>query len=197
MTQPRTRDRIVDVSAVLFRRQGYAGTGLKQIVAAAGTPFGSLYHHFPSGKQQLGEEVIRSSGAAYLRLFVEIADASPNVAVAVRRFFKGAAGTLAETDYADACPIATIAMEVASTNDTLRQAAAEVFESWIEELVMRLRAEGLTRRAARPVAITVLCSLEGAFVFSRSLRSIEPMLVAGRTAEAVVRAALPTGSRKR
>lgn len=78
-------------------------------------------------------------------------------------------------------------MEVASTNETLRQATADVFESWIAEFVVRLRAAGLTRRAARPLALTVLCSLEGAFVFSRSLRSTEPMLVAGRAAEAVVR----------
>lgn len=190
MTQPRTKDRILDVSTVLFRRQGYAGTGLKQIVAEAGAPFGSLYHHFPDGKQQLGEEVIRTSGAMYLQLFVSVADASPNIATAVRRLFEGAAATLAETDYADACPIATVAMEVASTNETLRQATADVFESWIEELVVRLRAGGLTRRAARPLALTVLCGLEGAFVFSRSLRSTEPMLLAGRTAEASVRAAL-------
>ena len=58
-----TRERIVDSSAELFRRQGYTGTGVKQIVAAASAPFGSLYHFFPGGKEQLGEEVIRWSGA--------------------------------------------------------------------------------------------------------------------------------------
>lgn len=144
----------------------------------------------PSGKQQLGEAVIRSSGAMYLQLFVAFTDAYPDIGTAVRHFFRGAAATLAGTDYADACPIATIAMEVASTNDALRRAAAEVFDSWIEAFVSLLRAAGLSRRAARSVALTVLCSLEGAFVFSRTLRSTEPMLVAGKTAEAAVRAAL-------
>ena len=48
-----TRDRIVDASAELFRRQGYNATGVKQIVTEAQAPFGSLYHFFPGGKEQL------------------------------------------------------------------------------------------------------------------------------------------------
>jgi AcrR family transcriptional regulator len=48
-----TRERIVDASSELFRRQGFTGTGVKQIVAAASAPFGSLYHHFPGGKSEL------------------------------------------------------------------------------------------------------------------------------------------------
>ena len=63
-TRPTTRERIVDVSADLMRRQGYAATGVKQIVTAAQAPFGSLYHHFPGGKEQLGAEAIRASGRA-------------------------------------------------------------------------------------------------------------------------------------
>ena len=57
-----TRDRILDSGGEFFRRQGYAGTGVKQIVEAASAPFASLYHFFPGGKEQLGAEVIRRSG---------------------------------------------------------------------------------------------------------------------------------------
>lgn len=59
-----TRERILQTGAELFRRQGFAGTGVKQIVAEASAPFGSIYHFFPGGKEQLGEEVIRSSGSS-------------------------------------------------------------------------------------------------------------------------------------
>ena len=37
-----TRERILYATAELFRRQGYSGTGLKQVVAEAQAPFGSL-----------------------------------------------------------------------------------------------------------------------------------------------------------
>src|ERR1700732_1032049 len=114
-----TRDRILDSSAELFRRQGYAGTGIKQIAAMASAPFGSLYHFFPGGKEQLGEEGISSSGALYLQLFSTRALQAPGAVPACADFFSGAAETLRETDYADPCPIATVALEVASTNEPL------------------------------------------------------------------------------
>ena len=61
-----TRERILYASAERFRRQGYSGTGLKEIVMAADAPFGSLYHHFPGGKHQLAEEVLRTGGSFFL-----------------------------------------------------------------------------------------------------------------------------------
>src|SRR6266513_2662154 len=69
-----TKERILDVTAELFRRYGYTGTGLKQVVANANAPFGSLYHFFPGGKQQLGEEVIRRAGQMYLELVATVFD---------------------------------------------------------------------------------------------------------------------------
>jgi AcrR family transcriptional regulator len=185
-----TRERIVDTSAELFRRQGYNGTGVKQIVAAASAPFGSLYHFFPGGKEQLGAEVIRSSGAMYLELFATIAAPAPDAVGAVEDFFAGAAETLRETDYADACPIATVALEVASTNETLRIACAEVFETWAAAAAALFAREGIPQARARELALTTLCLLEGAFVLSRAAHSAEPLMAAGACAAAAVRSAL-------
>src|ERR1700689_307593 len=115
-----TRERLMQSSAELSRRQGYTGTVIKQILAAANAPFGSLYHFFPGGKEQLGAETIRSSGRLYTELFATIALQAPDVPTVVGEFFSGAAETLVQTDYADACPIATVALEVSSTNEQLR-----------------------------------------------------------------------------
>src|SRR5258708_2136352 len=101
-----TRDRIVEGSAELFRRQGYNGTGVKQIITDAGAPFASLYHFFPGGKEQLGEEVIRWSGDLYRLLVEAVWDAAADPVSGVRDVFLGAAETLRQTDYEDACPIA-------------------------------------------------------------------------------------------
>jgi AcrR family transcriptional regulator len=106
-----TRQRIVEAGADLLRVKGYTGTGVKEIVAAAEAPFGSLYHHFPGGKEQLGEAVIRWSGAMYGQLGPLIFDAAPDVVTGVRMFFAGAAEHLEETGWTDACPIATVALE--------------------------------------------------------------------------------------
>jgi AcrR family transcriptional regulator len=185
-----TKDRILDTTAELFRRQGYTGTGMKQIAAEASAPFGSLYHFFPGGKEDLGCEVIRTSGRLYTQLFAAVAIAAPDVLTAVHDFFAGAADTLRETDYADACPIATVALEVASTNEPLREATAEVFTEWIDSAAAYFAYAGIPHARARELAFTMLCLLEGAFIFSRAMRSTESLNVAGATAVAAVRQAL-------
>jgi AcrR family transcriptional regulator len=171
-----TRERILYATAELFRRQGYSGTGLKQVVAEAQAPFGSLYHHFPGGKQQLADEVIRLGGAFFQAVATAAYDAESDPEASVRAVFEGAAETLVATDYQDACPIATIALEVASTNDVLRRATAQVFEDWTSALTERL--------GDRDRALAVISALEGAFILCRARRSVEPMLAAGAMAAA-------------
>ena len=89
-----TKDRILDTTAELFKRYGYTGTGLKQIVADANAPFGSVYHHFPGGKAELGEAVIRRSGQMYLELVMSVFDSAPDPLGAVDAIFAGAAAVL-------------------------------------------------------------------------------------------------------
>jgi AcrR family transcriptional regulator len=185
-----TRDRIVGASAELFRKQGYAATGVKQIVTTAQAPFGSVYHFFPGGKEQLGAEAIRVSGSLYEQLIPAIFDPAPDLPTAVRNFFDGAAEHLRETDYVDACPIATIALEVSSTSQTLRAACAEVFESWIAAGAARHERSGLSPNQARELTIAMLSALEGAFVLARATRSTEPLAVAGEMVARAVEAAL-------
>ena len=185
-----TRQRIVEAGADLVRTKGYTGTGVKEIVSAAQAPFGSLYHHFPGGKEQLGEEVIRWSGAMYAQLGPLIFDAAPDVVTGIRAFFAGAAEHLEQSGWTDACPIATVALEVASTSEPLRLATADVFRSWIDGLAPRFAAAGLDEPHARELAIAMIAGLEGAFVLARAWRSTEPLTIAGDVAARAVEAAL-------
>ena len=183
-----TRTRIVAATGELFRRQGMAATGLKQIAKAAGATFGSIYHFFPGGKDELADEVIRSSGTAYGEHVMMIFDDSPDLFPAIEVAFAAAAAALVEADYADACPIETIALEVASTNERLRLATAEVFTRWIEDGTRRLPAPDLPEEVRRRLIIGFVNSLEGAFVLSRALRSTEPLEAAGRMVMLAARA---------
>jgi AcrR family transcriptional regulator len=190
-TEIPTRDRILYTSAELFRRQGYAGTGLKQIAAESDATLGSIYHFFPGGKQHLADDVLRAGGRFFLALYESIAAAASDLVSAVRDFFAGAGETLVVTDFADACPIATVAGEIASTHEVLREATAAVFESWVVALTEDAVEAGVPAERARPLAESVLALLEGAFLLSRSLRSVEPMKACSDSAVALVRAALP------
>jgi AcrR family transcriptional regulator len=186
-----TKERILDATAGLFQRYGYSGTGLKQIGAHAGAPFGSIYHFFPGGKEQLGEEVIRHSGHLYQQLVLGVLRAAPDPVSAVRAAFSGAAELLAATDYADACPIATVASEVASSNEALRLATADVFDGWVAALTQFLVEGQVSPKRAGDLAIVLIELLEGGFLLSRAAKRTEPMAVAADAAAALVATALP------
>lgn len=190
-----TRDRIIAATCELFRRQGMTGTGLKQIAQSAGAPFGSIYHFFPGGKVQLADEAIRTAGAMYRDLVLALFDqGGPDLSATIRTAFAAAADNLVATDYADACPIATIALEVASTDDLLRRATADVFADWIDQGAEHISGSGLPHEVRRRLMLGFITSLEGAFVLSRALRSPEPLLAAGETVAAATSAALAAGS---
>jgi AcrR family transcriptional regulator len=188
-----TRERIVSASAQLFARQGYSATGVKQIVTEAQAPFGSLYHFFPGGKEALGAEAIAISGALYEQLIPAVFDPAPDVVSAVRAFFAGAAAHVVQSGYADACPIATVALEVSSASEVMREACVEVFERWIAAGAARFAAAGASEAVARELAIALFCALEGAFVLARATRDTEALDVAGELCARTVAAALSQG----
>ncbi|WP_158883863.1 TetR/AcrR family transcriptional regulator [Amycolatopsis anabasis] len=192
---PDTRTRIREAAARLFRRQGYPGTGLKQIAAESHAPFGSIYHFFPGGKDELVEDVIRSTGPEYMRVVHALLESVPDPLEALEVAFRAAAEDLAATDYADACPIATVALEVASTNETLRTATADVFTEWVTEGAKWFGRFVPDESEARRLALAMISILEGAFVLSRAQRSGEPLRAAGQSMVDLTRSALERGSR--
>jgi AcrR family transcriptional regulator len=187
-----TRERIVEATSALFMQRGYAGSGLKDISTASAAPIGSLYHHFPGGKAELASETLRVSGQAYQDIVTAVWDAAPDVVSAVRDCFAGAADVLRDTDYADACPVATVALEVASSDDQLRRVTAEVFGSWLAAARERLAAAGIEPTAADDLAVTFVGALEGGFLLSRAAKDTAPMDALGRSVASLVEAALAT-----
>ncbi|MDV6263655.1 TetR/AcrR family transcriptional regulator [Rhodococcoides yunnanense] len=185
-----TRARILEATGELYRRQGMTATGLKQIAAASGAPFGSIYHHFPGGKEQISEEVIYAEGVRYGLLVGRQLAAVTDVVDGIPEIFASAATLLVELDYTEACSIETIALEVASTNERLRLATEAVFTGWIDGLTQWFAATDLPNEVCRSLALGCLTSLEGAFVLCRSLRSTEPMIAAGLAVRDRTRAAL-------
>jgi AcrR family transcriptional regulator len=181
---------VLNAAGQLFRRKGYAGTGLKQIVSESGAPFGSIYHFFPGGKEQLAHDVIRESGPEYGRLVMSLLSSSSDPLEALDFAFFRAAEDLAASDYVDACPIATIALEVASTNETLRVATAEVFADWVAGATAWFGRFVPGEAKARSLALVMISMLEGAFVLSRAGRTKEPLLAAGTAIADLTRIAM-------
>jgi TetR/AcrR family transcriptional repressor of lmrAB and yxaGH operons len=162
----RSRTALVESAAVLFRRQGYAATGVNQILETAEVKAGSLYHHFPDGKQQLAAAVVDSVGASIeQRLRTFLASDLP-----VADIVDGWADLMASglvTDGRDGCPIEPIATESVNASPVVREASARTFASWSLAIADRLRKDGRADQEADRTALAVVSLLEGALLLSR------------------------------
>jgi TetR/AcrR family transcriptional repressor of lmrAB and yxaGH operons len=156
--------------ARLLQRQGFHGTGLNQIVAEADAPKGSLYFHFPGGKEQLAAEAVAAS-ADYLHAALARHEALPALE-AFDAYLVEVAARLEATDFADGCPIATVALEVAPTSPVVGDACATAYASLIARVAGWLERDGLPAAEAEERAFLVYAALEGALLFAKSQRSV-------------------------
>jgi AcrR family transcriptional regulator len=175
-----TRESILTAAAELMRHKGYGAVGMKDIAEASGAPIGSLYHHFRGGKVQIAREALINAGAAYAQLIPSIVDSYTDLGDAMDAVFTQAAEDMAGTGFANMCPVASVAAEVADTVEELRQTSATVFQGWVDGGSAYFAARGLDASHAREVTLALIGALEGAFVLARTLRNIEPLLAAGR-----------------
>lgn len=178
---PDTKRKIRDVASVLFRRDGYTGTGLKKISTESGAPFGSIYHFFPGGKVQLAEDSIRTAGPEYMELVLDRLESVDDPIDSIRNIFGEIARHLVATEYADACPIATVALEVASTNERLRIATADVFSEWVDAMTVWISRWADDGEQARSLARSFIMLLEGALMLSRAAHDPQPLYTAGES----------------
>ncbi|MCK0175384.1 MULTISPECIES: TetR/AcrR family transcriptional regulator [Mycobacteriaceae] len=175
-----TRESILTAAAELMRRRGYGAVGMKDIAAASGAPIGSLYHHFRGGKVQIAREALINAGAAYALLIPSVVDGYTDLGAALQGVFEQAAQDMAATGFANMCPIASVAAEIADTVEELREATAGVFTGWLDGGTAYFTTRGLAPARAREVTVALVAALEGAFVLARTLRDVEPLLAAGR-----------------
>lgn len=182
----RTDERIVLAMAELLRRQGYAATGINQLVEASGAPTGSIYHHFKGGKLAVAAAALRQTGAVYIQLLPLLLDPYDDLATGIEAAFAQAAEDMETTGWANMCPVGTVTGEIADTVPELRAVAADVIAHWVDEGSRYLMSRGLSDSNARSAVYALISALEGAFILARGQRSREPLLAAGRAMAAYV-----------
>ena len=138
----RSRAALLDSAATLFRRQGYAATGVNQILESADVKAGSLYHHFPDGKQELAAAVVEVVGSDIERRLRRFLDSDLAVADIVDAWIDLMSAGLS-SDQRDGCPIEPVATESVNASPLVREASARAF---------RTRRDRPPRGRAHPLA---------------------------------------------
>lgn len=185
-----TRAQMISTAARLFQRDGYDATSWRALVEEAGTPWGSIHHHFPGGKEELGLATVQAGADAVAALIEHCCRDRGDPVAAVETWFALSSQLLIQSEYTAGCPVATVALETVARSERMRQATREAFERWQRLLAAELRSGGVPRAVAADTAEVVLALLEGGLLLARVKADPGPMQTAARQAQAAVRAAL-------
>lgn len=186
-----TRTRMLEATGLLLRQRGYHGTSLNDILSASAAPRGSLYFHFPGGKDQLVIEVTRDSIAKVTEGLTEALAAERDPAVAVHHIYQSVARMLEDSQFSLGCPIAPVVLD--SPMPELAELCRTAFEQWIGLLREAFVRAGVPERRAHALALLVESSLEGLMVIARATRDRAPVLAVADEVAALIEGAVLAG----
>lgn len=166
---------MIVTTAELLELQGYHATGLNQVTKESATPKGSLYFHFPGGKEELAAEAILMAGAEIREKIEVTLNSADQVGEAISAFVLMLARELNDSDFRKGCPVATVAMETSATNERLRQTCEQVYLSWFALVEQRLISAEFSTAEAKAWTTLVWAAVEGSLLLSRTYRSTEPL----------------------
>ena len=176
------RERMIEGAIRLLARHGLQATSFSEVLELTGAPRGSVYHHFPQGKDQLVSAAVDHAGARALHALDDKQGASAEEITAA--FLELWREILVRSQFGAGC--AVLAVTVATDSQDLLQHAGAVFRSWRRQLAELFEHGGLSATNAARFAATLVAASEGAVVLSRAEQSLEPYdLVAEQLLEQV------------
>lgn len=168
-----TRANMLISAAEVLRESGSAGLTIDEVLTRSGAPRGSVYHHFPDGRNQILIEALQYAGEAITDVIDEAAEMGGMHLVG--QFVEFWEQLLVDSDFTAGCPV--VAAAIASTADELRltSVAGAIFSHWRDALTRAFVTDGFELAEAGSLATMCIASLEGAVVLCRSTRSPDPL----------------------
>ena len=172
---PKHRQPIINAAVTLFRRQGFARTGLNDIVDVSGAPKGSLYHYFPEGKSSIAVAAVEEAGRRVAATLAKLAGECGTTADLLRVHARLLAGWMRGSGFRNGCPITTVLLELAPRERAVAEAGRKAYAARIAILRDRLIADGFAGSRADALAVLCTSALQGALIQARVERSGRPI----------------------
>ncbi|MGA7070110.1 TetR/AcrR family transcriptional regulator [Bradyrhizobium sp.] len=184
------RQTMIERTAVLLAKKGLQGASFSEILEASGAPRGSLYHHFPGGKDELVLAALELAAKQALGVLDRLSGRSASeVAEAFLSLWRS---VLARSDFSAGC--AVVAVTVAAESPNLRARAAEILRGWREKLATLFVEGGIPKKKARALAASLVAACEGAVILARAEHSFEPFDLVAAEQLAMIEAAAKSAS---
>ncbi|MFC5805088.1 TetR/AcrR family transcriptional regulator [Streptomyces formicae] len=176
------RERIVFSAAQLIRRDGVTATGMRDVVAHAGAPRGSLQHYFPGGKAQLVNEAVDWAGNYAAKRVGRFLAGLPRPTPS--GLFAAMVAQWTEeyrtAGFAAGCPVAAATVDCTASTDSTRTAAAAAFACWTRPVARALGEMGVPAERAEALATLMISALEGAILIARAERDVRALTTVAR-----------------
>jgi TetR/AcrR family transcriptional regulator, lmrAB and yxaGH operons repressor len=180
-----TRKKMLVSAAQVMRERGAAGVTIDEVLARSGAPRGSVYYHFPEGRNQLLTEALRYSGDAITAMIDDAAGWGAKALL--REFIEFWERLLTEGNFGAGCPV--VAAAIGSDDDPkLSGEAGDILGRWCTALTRAFITDGFGEDDAASLAVMSIAALEGAVVLSRSTRSVDPLRRVGDQLEFLIKA---------
>ncbi len=168
----KTRDRLIETAAMLFRQKGYHGTGLTEVLTASNAPKGSLYHHFPDGKSDLAMAAASWVSKGMLQIIDDSFAQADSFADGATTFCYKLAKLFDTADHWRSCPISTMLFD-GPDNDTFRQHADIILSSWSARAAEHGMRLGMPKAEAEAASELLLMTIQGAWTIARAKNSAD------------------------
>lgn len=164
------RRKMIEGAVTLLALHGLEGTAFSDVLERSGAPRGSIYHHFPNGKDQLVKAAMELAGERALGVLDHLHGSPPKVVT--EAFLDLWRAVLVRSNLRAGC--AVLAVTVATDSPDLLDQAASIFRAWRERIAALFVEGGMSSDAAARLAAMLVAASEGAVVVSRAERSLEP-----------------------
>jgi TetR/AcrR family transcriptional repressor of lmrAB and yxaGH operons len=161
-------------AAELFQRQGYHGTGLAEIIAHSGAPKGSIYHHFPGGKEDLAKHALSLAGEDISALVARCFANDDSFEAGVGRLAKALAQWFDNSAQGNGCPIAAVLIDAAADSSLLRDLCGSIFADWATLAASQARGHGFEPDHADALGRCTVTAMEGAWILARASNTSAP-----------------------
>lgn len=169
-----SKQRMLNSAVVLLRERGAAGVSVDAVLAHSGAPRGSVYHHFPGGRNELIISAVRQAGDLIAAVIDEAtADGGPRLML--ERFVEFWKRELAYSDYLAGCPIVAIAVGGGQDLPEAAQLVREIFARWQRKMRDMLIANDIPDDRAQRLATLTVAAIEGAIILCRAQRDPGPL----------------------
>lgn len=170
-----TKSRIIEIATALFQQKGYIGVGLNEILKAGNLSKGSLYHHFPNGKEELLIACLKTLNDSITQDVEEIFHLHWATGDALNAMVDRLINHFETDGTFTGYTFSSIVSEMALLSDSIRDACNELYFKLEDVYQKKLMENGVPSEEASALALIITATVEGGMMLCLAQKSSEPL----------------------